>query len=143
VRWHCNYHVVFIPKYGKRAILGPSRRGLGKNLRELREPAGFESEEGHALADRVHLCLSIGQTHSVADTVDFVNREICYSYPPRICGQERVITGFHSWAPGCGVSTMGLDEVVSRPYIRSQEEEDRNHHFNHEGLSPSPYAGLQ
>jgi putative transposase len=29
VKWCCKYHVVFGPKYRKRSIYGPLRRGIG------------------------------------------------------------------------------------------------------------------
>jgi putative transposase len=34
-------------------------------------------------------------------------------------------TGFHFWARGYCVSTVGLDEQVIREYIRNQEEEEK------------------
>ena len=40
-RWECKYHVVFIPKYRKKAIFGQIRRDLGevfKRLAQQREP---------------------------------------------------------------------------------------------------------
>ena len=30
VRWYCRYHVVWVPKYRKRAIFGEMRRGVGR-----------------------------------------------------------------------------------------------------------------
>ena len=34
-KWACQYHVVFIPKYRKKAIYGELRRYLGEVLRRL------------------------------------------------------------------------------------------------------------
>ena len=34
-KWHCQYHVVFIPKYRKKAIYGGLREQLGEVLRQL------------------------------------------------------------------------------------------------------------
>ena len=31
-KWHCQYHVVFIPKYRKKAMYGGLRRELGEKL---------------------------------------------------------------------------------------------------------------
>ena len=44
VRWYCRYHVVWVPKYRKRAIFGEMRRGIGRIVRELcqRQALGFE-----------------------------------------------------------------------------------------------------
>ena len=40
VRWSRRYHVVWVPKYGKRAILGQLRRGIGRIVRALCERHG-------------------------------------------------------------------------------------------------------
>ena len=69
VRWYCRYHIVFVPKYRKRAIFGSLKKGIGKILREQCERQGVELLEGHALSDHVHLCVSIPPKFSVANTV--------------------------------------------------------------------------
>ncbi len=33
--WDCKYHVVFIPKYRKKALYGELRRGMGEMFRAL------------------------------------------------------------------------------------------------------------
>ena len=35
VKWYCKYHIVFSPKYRKKAMFGSLRKGVGKILREL------------------------------------------------------------------------------------------------------------
>ncbi len=72
VRWYCKYHVVFVPKYRKWSLYGSLRRKIGKVLRELCRQHGVELVEGHAMADHVHLCLSIPPKFSVANTVGFL-----------------------------------------------------------------------
>ena len=72
VRWYCRYHVVFVPKYRRRAIFGSLRKSIGGVLRQLCEQEGVELVEGHALPDHVHLCLSIPPKYSVANTVGFL-----------------------------------------------------------------------
>jgi putative transposase len=34
-KWECKYHVVFIPKYRRKALFGKLRPHLGKVFREL------------------------------------------------------------------------------------------------------------
>ena len=55
VRWYCRYHVLWVPKYRKRAIFGEMRRGVGRIVRELCQRHGVELVEGHALSDHVHV----------------------------------------------------------------------------------------
>ena len=38
VKWYCKYHIVFSPKYRKKAMFGSLRKGVGKILRELHDP---------------------------------------------------------------------------------------------------------
>ena len=47
VKWYYKYHIVFSPKYRKKAMFGSLRKGVGKILRELCKQAGVELVEGH------------------------------------------------------------------------------------------------
>jgi putative transposase len=141
VRWYCRYHVVFVPKYRKRAIFGQLRKGVGGILRQLCEQEGIELVEGHAMADHVHLCLSIPPKYSVANTVGFLKGKSAIRIHREFLGRARNFTGFHFWARGYCVSTIGLDEEVIRQYIRNQEEEEmRQEQLVLGGLQP-PSSG--
>ena len=65
-KWECQYHVVFIPKYRRKALYGGVRRALGDVLRRLAEHRESRVEEGHLLADHVHMMVSIPPKYSVA-----------------------------------------------------------------------------
>jgi REP-associated tyrosine transposase len=125
VRWYCRYHVVFVPKYRKRAIFGSLRKAIGGILRQLCEQEGVELVEGHALPDHVHLCLSIPPKYSVANTVGFLKGKAAIRIHREFLGRERNFTGYHFWARGYCVSTLGLDEQVIREYIRNQEDDEK------------------
>ena len=45
--WDCKYHVVWIPKYRKKAVYGELRRELGEVFRELAKQKESKIEEGH------------------------------------------------------------------------------------------------
>ena len=145
VRWYCRYHIVFVPKYRKRAIFGPLRKGIGGILRQLCEQEGVELVEGHALPDHVHLCLSIPPKYSVANTVGFLKGKSAIRIHREFMGRERNHAGYHFWARGYCVSTVGLDEETVRAYIRKQEDEEkRQEQLTLGGLQPpsSPKKGL-
>ncbi len=135
VRWYCRYHLVFVPKYRKRAIFSELRKGIGKILRELCEQFGVELLEGKAMADHVHMCVSITPKYSVGNTVGRLKGKSAIAIHRRYLGKERNFTGFHFWARGYCVSTVGLDEAKIREYIRNQQEEEKRQ----ERL---PYGGL-
>ena len=124
-RWYCRYHIVFVPKYRKKTIFGQLRKGIGKILRELCVQHGIELVEGHALSDHVHLCLSIPPKYSVANTIGFLKGKSALRIHRDYLNRQQNFTGFHFWARGYCVSTVGLDEKTVREYIRNQEEEEK------------------
>ncbi len=125
VKWYCKYQVVFVPKYRRRSIYGTLRRQIGGILRELSRQAEIELVEGHAMADHIHLCLSIPPKFSVANTVGFLKGKSAIRIHREFFGQKRNFTGRHFWAKGYCVSTVGLDEQTIREYIRNQEAEEK------------------
>ena len=57
--WECKYHVVFIPKYRKKAIFGVIKKRLGDVFHELARRRESKIEEGHLMPDHVHMLISI------------------------------------------------------------------------------------
>ena len=125
VKWYCRYHVVIVPKYRQKAIFGAIRRDIGKILRELCRQFGLELVEGHAMPDHVHLCLSVPPKYSLANAVGRLKGKSAIRIHREYLGRKRNYTGFHFWAKGYCVSTVGLDEAVVRNYIRTQEDEEK------------------
>lgn len=125
VRWYCKYHIVFTPKYRKKTIYGALRKEIGKILRKLCEQNKVEMVEGHAMPDHIHLLLSIPPKYSVAHTVGFLKGKSAIRIHREYLGRQRNYTGFHFWARGYCVSTVGIEEQTIRDYIRHQEEEEK------------------
>ena len=125
VKWYCRYHVVFTPKYRKKTIFGTLRRDIGGILRRLCEQNKIELVEGHAMPEHIHLCLSIPPKFSVANTVGFLKGKSAIRIHRDYLGRKRNFTGFHFWAKGYCVSTVGLDEQTIRSYIKAQEEREK------------------
>ena len=132
VRWDCKYHVVFVPKYRRKALYGNLRRHVGRIIRDLCRQKGVELVEGHARPDHIHLCLSIPPKYSVAHTVGFIKGKSAVRIHRELL-RERRLVGLHFWAVGYCVSTVGLDEEAVRRYIREQDELDGGQeHFEFE-----------
>ena len=124
-KWECKYHVVFIPKYRRQVLYGKLRRGIGRILRDLCEQKGVDLVEGQAMADHVHLLLSMPPKYRVAPTVGFLKAKSAVRIPRELL-RERRMTGLHFWATGYWVSTVGRDEAAVSRYIREQEKRDSN-----------------
>ncbi len=124
-KWECKYHVVFIPKYRKKAIYGEIRRHLGEALRRLAEQLESRIEEGHLLPDHVHMMISIPPKYSVSQVIGYMKGKSAIHIARTFAGRKRNFVGQHFWARGYFVSTVGRDETVIREYIRQHEQEDR------------------
>ena len=68
-KWECKYHVVFIPKYRRKALYGQLRKHLGGVFRRLAEQKECRVEEGHLMVDHVHMLVSIPPKYAVAQVV--------------------------------------------------------------------------
>jgi putative transposase len=123
-KWDCKYHVVFIPKCRRRTIYGELRRHLGEVLRKLAQQKESRIEEGHLLADHVHMLISIPPKYAVSQVVGFIKGKSAI-HLARVYGErKRNFVGQHFWARGYFVSTVGRDQELIREYIRKQEAED-------------------
>jgi putative transposase len=71
-KWECKYHVVFIPKCRRKVLYGSLRKHLGEVFRKLAEQKECRIEEGHLLADHVHMMISIPPKHAVSQVVGFM-----------------------------------------------------------------------
>ena len=98
--------------------------GLGKFFGSCVSGTAWELVEGHALPDHVHLLLGIPPKFSVANTVGFLKGKSAIRIHREYLGRQRNFTGYHFWAKGYCVSTVGLAEDVIREYIRRQETEE-------------------
>lgn len=68
-RWECKYHVVFIPKYRRKVLLGRIRGELGDVFHRLAEQKQSRIEQGHLMPDHVHMMISIPSKYSVAQVI--------------------------------------------------------------------------
>ena len=123
--WECKYHVVWIPKYRRKALYGQLRQFLGEVLRELAGQRESRVEEGHLMSDHVHMLVSIPPKYSVAQVVGYVKGKSAIHIARNYLARKRNFTGQSFWARGCYVSTVGKDEEAVRNYIQAQEQEDR------------------
>ncbi len=124
VRWDCKYHVVFVPKYRKKALYGKFRRRAGEILRDLCQQKGLEILEGHLMPDHVHMCLRVPPKYSIAYVIGFLKGKSAIRIHREIM-KARQVRGMHFWARGYCVSTVGLDEATIRKYIREQDSREQ------------------
>ena len=124
-KWECKYHVVFIPKCRRKVLYGRIRRQLGEVFHDLARQRESQILEGHLCTDHVHMMIRIPPKHSVSHVVGYIKGKSAIRAARDFMGRDRGFKGYHFWARGYFVSTVGIDERTLREYIRHQEENDR------------------
>lgn len=124
-KWDCKYHVIWIPKYRKKAIFGDLRKYLGEIFRELARQKESTVTEGHLMPDHVHIMLAIPPKYAVAQVVGFIKGKSAIQIARNFQGRKKNFVGQNFWARGYYVSTVGKDEDAVRAYIQHQEKEDK------------------
>jgi len=124
-KWECKYHIVFIPKYRRKALYGALRQQLGEVLKQLAMQRESRIDEGHLMRDHVHMLVSIPPKYSVSQVVGYLKGKSAIHIARTFMGKPRNFTGESFWARGYFVSTVGRDEKQIREYIKKQEQEDQ------------------
>ena len=124
-RWECKYHIVFIPKYRRKALFGQIRRELADVFHALARQKESVIEEGHLMPDHVHMMISIPPKYAVSQLVGYIKGKSAIHIARTYAGRKKNFVGQHFWARGYFASTVGRDEKVIREYILHQEQEDK------------------
>ena len=113
-KWECKYHVVFIPKFRRKALYGQLRDHLGELLRKLATQKESRIEEGHLMPDHVHMMISIPPKYAVSQVIGYVKGKSAI-HLARVYGERRRnFVGQHFWARGYrpwGETSITLDQL--------------------------------
>ena len=71
-KYNCMYHIVFIPKFRRKAVYGKLRRDIGVILRRLCEYKGVEIVEVHACIDHIPMLVKIPPKLSVSQFMGYL-----------------------------------------------------------------------
>jgi putative transposase len=124
-QWECKYPVIFIPKYRRKALYRELRQHWGKVFRDLAGQKECEIVEGHLMVDHGHMLISIPPKHAVSQVVGFIKGKSAIHLARTDQGRRRNFVGYHFWARGYWVSSVGKNEAAVRHYIQEQEKEDQ------------------
>jgi len=70
--WECKYHVIFIPKFGRKALYEQLRKDLTEVFHRLAAQKERQIEEGHLMSDHVYMMISIPPKYAVWQVVGFI-----------------------------------------------------------------------
>ena len=122
--WRCQYHLVFAPKFRRKAIYGELRADIGKILRKLCAEKKVEIIEAEACIDHVHILVSIPPHLSVSQFMGFLKGKSTLMIFDRHANLKYKYGSRHFWCRGYYVDTVGKNKRVIEEYIRNQLSED-------------------
>jgi putative transposase len=125
-KWECKYHIVFIPKYRRKALFGVIKKQLGVIFHELARQKECVIEEGHIMPDHVHMLISVPPKYKVSEIVGFIKGKSAIQIARQFMKREKNFTGYHFWARGYFVTTVGHNEEAVKKYIQDQDQRDRS-----------------
>jgi len=122
--YRCEYHIVFAPKYRRKAIYGQLKDDIGQILRKLCEQKGVEIIEASAMTDHIHMLVSIPPYISIAQFMGYIKGKSTLMIFDRHANLKYKYGSRHFWCRGYYVDTVGRNEKVISEYIKNQTEED-------------------
>ena len=122
--YRCQYHIVFAPKYRRKAIYGELKADIGKILRKLCEEEKVELIEAEACPDNIHMLVSIPPYISISQFMGYIKSKSALIIFDRHANLKYKYGNRHFWATGYFVDTVGKNDKIIREYIRNQLQED-------------------
>jgi len=123
-KWMCKYHIVFTPKYRRKAVYNQYKESIRDILKQLCAHKGVEIIEGHLMVDHIHMLVSIPPKMSVSYFMGYIKGKSALMIFDKHANLKYLYGNRHFWAEGYYVSTVGLNEATIRKYIQEQETHD-------------------
>lgn len=124
-RWNCQYHIVFTPKYRRKAIYKKLRRDIGVYLRRLCDYKGVEIIEAQACPDHIHMLVKIPPKISISSFMEYLKVKSSLMIFEEHANLKYNYGNRHFWAERYYVSTVGLNKNTIKRYIQNQDLEDK------------------
>lgn len=124
LKYRCQYHIVFSPKYRRKVIYGELRKEIGEIIRKLCNEKKVELIEAEACPDHIHMLVSIPPYLSVVQFMGYLKSKSALMIFDRHANLKYKYGRRNFWSRGYFVDTVGKNEKVIKEYIRDQLEED-------------------
>ena len=120
-KWNCQYHIVFTPKYRRKAIYNKLRRDIGRYLRRLCEYQNVEIIEANTCSDHIHMLVKIPPKLSVSKFMGYLKGKSALMIFEEHANLKYNYGNRHFWAKGYFVSTVGLNKNTKKIYSRTRD----------------------
>ena len=123
VIWHCQYHIVWVPKYRYKVLKGKIGEEVRKTIIVQSERLGCEIVELNVQVDHIHLLIKVPPKVCISALMGVMKGKSAirvFSKFPEL--KQRPYWGNHFWAEGYCVDTVGLDSEMIQKYVKYQED---------------------
>ena len=124
-KWNCKYHIVFAPKYRRKAFYGSNRLEIGAILRELCRWKEVIIIEAEVCPDHVHMFVEIPPKLSISTFMGYLKGKSSVMIYQRWGNLKYKYRNRSFWCRRYYVDTVGKNEVAIQKYIKEQLNEDR------------------
>jgi putative transposase len=94
-KWECN----FIPKCRHKSLYRELRPHWGEVFRQLAQPKESRTEEGHLMANHVHMLISIPPKYAVSEVIGYIKGKSAIHLRAVQCWVSvRVEVSKHGWS---------------------------------------------
>lgn len=126
--WHCQYHIVFVPKYRFKILVGEVGQEVENCIRAFSEQQDGEIVELNVQIDHVHLLVMVPPKVSISNFVGTLKGRTAI----RVFNKFRKLKnkpywGNHFWSRGYCVDTVGLDSEMIRNYVKYQQKQEQKY----------------
>ena len=124
--WHCEYHIVWTPKYRYRILRGEVVEEVGRCIRRFAGEKKCEIVELNIQQDHVHLLVMVPPKISVSSLLGILKGRTAiriFKQFPNL--KKKPYWGNHFWASGYCVDTVGMDAEMIRRYVKYQENKEK------------------
>ena len=124
VRWKCQYHIVFIPKYRKKILYGKLKSDVREIISILCKYKDVQIIDGAVCEDHIHLSVAIPPKISISSFMGFLKGKSSLMIYEKWGNMKYKYKNREFWCRGYYVDTVGRNKAAIRKYIENQLEED-------------------
>ena len=124
--WHCQYHIIWVPKYRYRMLEGQIATEVSNCIRAFSEQKHADIVELNVQIDHVHLLVKVPPKVSISDYVGTIKGRTAIRVLNKFKQlKKKSYWGNHLWARGYCVDTVGVDAEMIQKYVKYQEAQER------------------
>ena len=124
--WHCQYHIVWVPKYRYKVLSGEIGIEVKNCIRAFSEQKDCKIVELNVQIDHVHLLVMIPPKISISDYMGMIKGRTAIRVFNKFKKlKQKPYWGNKFWSRGYCVDTVGLDSDMIRKYVKHQGRKEK------------------